>query len=81
MRIHRLQRSQLLEDKRSVGLGDPMVAPLHKPKRTADGCKMCWELAVSYAMGHIQEPSSVVMKWEDQGKTPVFIGLGYQVKK
>lgn len=32
-------------------------------------------------MGRVQEPNSVVMKWEDQGKTSVFMGLGYQAKK
>lgn len=60
---------------------DPAMAPLHKPKRTVNVYKVCWELAVPYAMGHVQEPNSVVMKWEDQGKTPVFMGMGYQAKK
>lgn len=60
------------------GLEDPAVAPLHKLKRIANVCKVCWESAVPYAMGHVQETNSVVMKREDQGKTPVFMGLGYQ---
>lgn len=63
------------------GLEDPAMAPLHKPKRTANVCKVCWELGVPYAMGHVQESNSVVMKWEDQGKISVFMGLGYQAKK